>query len=108
MKDENSHKADSNLGFAGKGPTTISRDCIALVEPIRDSGSITLAAKAAGISYKSAWNAVAAVNNLAECPLVEASTGGRRGGGTRLTEYGRELIQVYRAAEAEFEAFSPC
>ena len=40
------------------------------------------------------------MNNVADAPLVERSTGGRAGGGTLLTDHGRRVIALYRAVEA--------
>ena len=74
---------------------------IRLLEAIAEHGSITSAAKALPLSNKAAWDALEAMNNLAEHPLVERSTGGRQGGGTRLTDAGRELVAMYRAVERE-------
>ena len=74
---------------------------IRLLEAIAETGSITRAAKAVPLSYKAAWDALDALNNLTERPLVERSAGGRQGGGTRLTDAGRELVATYRAIEGE-------
>ncbi|TAL57243.1 TOBE domain-containing protein [Pandoraea sp.] len=78
---------------------------IALLEQIRACGSITAAAKAAGMSYKAAWDAVDAMNNLAGEPLVVRSTGGKGGGGTALTERAIRLIETFRAVEREHRKF---
>ncbi|WP_028006516.1 TOBE domain-containing protein [Solimonas flava] len=78
---------------------------IALLERIGETGSITAAAKAVGLSYKAAWDAIAAMNNLADRPLVERSAGGRGGGGTRLTARGQELVQSFRRMEAQHRRF---
>lgn len=78
---------------------------IELLERIAETGSISQAARAMGMSYKAAWDAVDAMNNLADEPLVRRSTGGRHGGGTQLTEHGRQLITVYKAAEQEYQRF---
>ncbi|WP_020676735.1 TOBE domain-containing protein [Geopsychrobacter electrodiphilus] len=74
---------------------------IELLEKIAEHGSITKAAKAAGMSYKGAWDAVNSMNNLADKPLTVNVTGGRTGGGTFLTEEGRSLIQMFRMVEKE-------
>jgi molybdate transport system regulatory protein len=74
---------------------------IRLLEAIERYGSISQAAKAVPLSYKAAWDAVDAMNNVAEETLVERSTGGLHGGGTRLTDYARRLIAMYRALEQE-------
>ena len=50
---------------------------IELLRAIVDKGSITHAAKAVGISYKSAWDAIDTMNTLAGEPLVARSAGGR-------------------------------
>ncbi|QXE91611.1 TOBE domain-containing protein [Geomonas subterranea] len=80
-------------------------DRIALLQKIDDLGSITKAAKAVGISYKNAWDLVNMVNNLAEKPLVERVTGGRGGGGTTLTAYGKEVVQQYGVLQEEHRRF---
>ena len=43
------------------------------------------------------------MNNLADHPLVVRATGGKHGGGTSLTDYGRKIIALYRALEAEYQ-----
>jgi molybdate transport system regulatory protein len=77
---------------------------VKLLEAIAQHGSISQAAKHVPLSYKAAWDAVDAMNNLADMPLVERSTGGRDGGGTLLTDYGRRVIALYRAVESEYQA----
>jgi molybdate transport system regulatory protein len=77
---------------------------IRLLEAIATYGSISQAAKAVPLSYKAAWDAIDTMNNLADEPLVIRSTGGRQGGGTQLTDYGRRTIALYRALEAEYQA----
>lgn len=77
---------------------------IKLLEAIAKHGSISQAAKAVPLSYKAAWDAIDAMNNLASEPLVIRITGGKHGGGTELTAYGRRLIAFYRALEAEHQA----
>ncbi|MBV5307955.1 TOBE domain-containing protein [Chromatium okenii] len=83
----------------------LGKERIALLEQIAERGSITQAAKSLKISYKAAWDAVDTMNNIAPAPVVETATGGRGGGGTRLTEEGRQLITVYHAIAAEYARF---
>lgn len=68
---------------------------IALLKQIEQTGSISQGAKNAGISYKSAWDAINDMNTLSEQMLVERATGGKGGGGAVLTRYGQRLIQLY-------------
>jgi molybdate transport system regulatory protein len=74
---------------------------IRLLEAIGKFGSISQAAKAVPISYKAAWDAVDDMNNVSPEPLVLRSVGGRHGGGTEVTAFGRRLIAFYRALEKE-------
>ncbi len=82
---------------------TLSDTRVRLLEEIGRKGSINQAAKAVPLSYKAAWEAVDMMNNLAPEPLVLRVTGGRQGGGTQLTEYGRKMVAMYRALEMEYQ-----
>ncbi len=77
---------------------------IRLLEAIALHGSILQAAKAVPMAYKAAWDAVDDMNNVAPEPLVLRATGGRHGGGSELTDFGRRLIAFYRALEQESQA----
>lgn len=73
---------------------------IRLLEAIDRCGSLNRAAREVPLSYKAAWDALDVMNNLAPEPLVERSTGGAGGGGTKLTAYAHQLIRLYRAMES--------
>ena len=85
-----------NLGGPGR---------IALLAQIAEQGSITHAAKAVKMSYKAAWDAIDAMNNLAGEPLVQRMAGGKGGGGTVLTQRGMQLVQNFRLIEREHHRF---
>ena len=78
---------------------------VALLEAIASTGSITSAAKAVGMSYKGAWDAIEAMNNLAGEPLLERVAGGKGGGGTRLTPRGAQLVENFRKIDEEHRKF---
>ncbi|WP_027926691.1 TOBE domain-containing protein [Pseudomonas sp. URMO17WK12:I12] len=69
---------------------------IALLQHIAEQGSITRAAKSAGLSYKAAWDAIDELNNLAQKPLVERSVGGKGGGGAKLSSEGLRVLRLYQ------------
>ena len=83
-------------------PTSLSQHIIrrpqriALLAHIAEQGSITRAAKSAGLSYKAAWDAIDELNNLAQKPLVERSVGGKGGGGAKLTAEGERVLRLYQ------------
>lgn len=87
---------DILLTLQTQGRDFINPKRIRLLEAIRTEGSISRGAKAAGVSYKFAWDAVAEMNALADRPLVSRETGGRGGGGAELTDYGERLLKIYR------------
>ena len=97
------HKLRGKLAVDTDLGTFLGDTRIRLLEAIDRLGSISQAAKAVPLSYKAAWDAIDAMNNLADHPLVVRSTGGKHGGGTSLTDYGRKIIALYRALEAEYQ-----
>jgi molybdate transport repressor ModE-like protein len=76
--------------------------CIDLLEAIGRRGSISQGAKDVDLSYKAAWDAVDAMNNLAEQPLLIRAIGGQHGGGSYLTAHGREIIRLYRLLQSGY------
>jgi molybdate transport system regulatory protein len=76
---------------------------IDLLEAVDHLGSISQAAKAVGMSYKGAWDAIDTMNNQADEALVARTPGGRRGGGTHLTAYGKRVVALVRAIEHEYQ-----
>lgn len=78
---------------------------IDLLIAIEKEGSISKAAKAVPMSYKSAWEAVDSMNNLSPTPIVHRETGGKGGGGTQLTKYGQNILNTYHILKKEQEKF---
>ncbi|HTH16774.1 MAG TPA: TOBE domain-containing protein [Magnetospirillum sp.] len=92
-------KIEAMLALRREGRPLVGRDRIDLLEAVAEHGSITKAAKAVGLSYKAAWDALNAVNNLLPRPVILSQTGGRHGGGAQLTEDGKALIAAFRMLE---------
>lgn len=96
---------DATLWLNRADSRFLGADRIALLEKINELGSITRAAQAVGISYKTAWDQVNTINNLADKPLVERLTGGKGGGGTSLTAEGKKLLEQFRTIQEEHGTF---
>lgn len=96
---------DGQLWFNKDSQNFLGNRRIELLEQINALGSISKAAKKINMSYKTAWDAINAMNNLSENPLVICSTGGQDGGGTQLTPLGRQLIEIWRRMQVEYERF---
>lgn len=71
-----------------------------LLEGIRDTGSISAAARALGMDYKRAWMLLDSLDRAFDVPVVERKAGGPGGGGAELTSFGLELLERYRRIEA--------
>ena len=101
----------AQLSFASQNATPIGRERIRLLEAVGRTGSISGAAREAGISYKAAWDAIDAMNNLFGRPLVAGQTGGRKGGGASLTPEGVKVIETFHRLDRElartFRALEP-
>lgn len=78
---------------------------IELLYAISAQGSISKAAKTVPMSYKSAWEAVDMMNSLSPEPIVSRETGGKDGGGTTITAYGKQLLENYAVLKREHTHF---
>lgn len=96
--------ASAALILKGAARAQAGRERIALLEAIAETGSITAAALRVGLSFRGGWDAVQALNNLFDAPLVRAAPGGRGGGRAEVTAEGRAVLVAYRAIERDLEA----
>lgn len=101
------HASSPNLEMALTAESADKR--IEVLRRIAEVGSISEAARMAGVSYKSAWQAIETLSNLAGTPLVEKIVGGSGGGGTQLTHAGQQLLAgaelLAQARRAVFNQF---
>jgi molybdate transport system regulatory protein len=98
-------------GFHGRvwidGPegTFIGYGRVVLLERIMEHGSITRAAKSMKMAYRRAWDLVDSMNRQAEKPFVELATGGKGGGGARVTAAGKRAIKLFWRFHADLQSF---
>lgn len=93
-------KADGRFWLTLDGRNFLGRGRVELLQRIRETGSISRAAKAMKMSYKAAWDAVDAMNGAWQSPLVDSTPAG-----SRLTEDAERLIAAFQQAEAQHAAF---
>jgi molybdate transport system regulatory protein len=74
-----------------------------LLEQIQVCGSLSEAARRLHYSYRRAWMLIDVMNRNWPQPLVVTATGGKRGGGTRVTDFGREVLSAYRDLQVQLE-----
>lgn len=83
-----------------KGVSILGPGRMAILEAIDRTDSLTEATKECNISFRKGWKLITEINEQLEQPVVISERGGTGGGGkTSLTEYGKNLIQQYRAIQ---------
>lgn len=101
MAEPHAHVRLDFTGTCSLGPGKIG-----LLEGIERTGSLSAAARQLGMSYRRAWLLLHSTNEGFTEPVVELSVGGKDGGGTRLTDFGRRLVADYRGFEAAVDALA--
>ncbi len=99
-------KPHAHIRIDFSGTCSIGPGKIGLLEGIGRTGSLSAAARALGMSYRRAWLLLHNTNECFQQAVVELSVGGRDGGGTRLTDFGRRLVADYRAFESAVDALA--
>lgn len=89
----------------GNKETFLGYGRVILLERIQEYGSITKAAKSMEMSYRHAWELVDSMNKQTKKPLVGVATGGRGGGGARLTSEGEKAIKLFWKFYENFQNF---
>jgi len=93
--EENACRVKGKIWIACEDNTFLGYGRIILLERIKQYGSISAAARSMGMGYRHAWRLVASMNQQAPAPLVVTSTGGKGGGGARLTEEGERAVELF-------------
>lgn len=101
----NRYNLMGRIWVEGKDGTFLGHGRVKLLERIREYGSITEAAKSLDMSYRHAWDLVESMNSQAKRPLVETATGGKGGGGTRLTDEGEKALRSFSEFHRNFQIF---
>lgn len=105
MSDKVHLKVEGGVWLSQDGAQLLGERRFALLEQIGKLGSISQAAKAVGMSYKAAWDALDAMNQVAGEPLVKSASGGKGGGGTKLAPAAEKLLAAYRLVQEEHRRF---
>lgn len=79
------------------GDFTVGQDLITLLSTVDDTGSLNKACAQLGFAYSRAWKMLGQAEKVLGYPMIERRVGGNDGGGSRLTESARELVEQYRS-----------
>lgn len=74
-----------------------------LLEAVANTGSIAAAGRALGFSYRRTRDMIDTLNACWRVPLIDTMKGGRKGGGTLLTQAGEAVLQHYRKLDAALQ-----
>ncbi len=85
------------------GDSRLGPGKIRLLELVGETGSISAAGRAMGMSYRRAWLLIDALNRYFRRPVVAAQHGGKQGGGATLTDFGADVVRRYRRMEEAAE-----
>ena len=102
--EESTRKTQPRLRILIGAATALGPGKVDLLEAIAETGSISAAARTMGMSYRRAWLLVDTMNRCFHGNLVTKATGGRGGGGTKVTPMGLDVLRRYRDMEAKAEA----
>ena len=99
-------KPHAHVRLDFSGTCSIGPGKVGLLQGIERTGSLSAAARQLGMSYRRAWLLLHSTNEGFQEPVVELSVGGKDGGGTRLTDFGRQLVADYRGFEAAVDSLA--
>ena len=85
------------------GKLALSAYRVRLLRLIDETGSLAEAADRMGLSYRRAWGKLREIESNLGIKLVASEAGGAGGGGSRLTEDGRRLIEIFERFQAATE-----
>ena len=90
-----SYKIKSRIWIEFNGRIFLGEGRVKLLKAIERTGSLSKAAKTLDMSYNKAWKLIDSFNRTTKKPVVVKNTGGKGGGGTKITPYGKKLIDDF-------------
>ena len=101
----NSLKPGIRVWISGDNGTFMGEGRAELLQLIDETGSINEASKKMSMSYKKALKLIDTMHTQVDFALLESETGGKGGGGTRLTAKGKEALASFNRLKKNCELF---
>ncbi len=76
-----------------------------LLHRIKDTKSISEAAKSMDMSYSHAWSEIKEISEAVGGSVVETCRGGKHGGSSHLTDLGIEVLKRFECEEKNIEKY---
>lgn len=86
------------------GQQVFGPDRVRTLRAVKEHGSLSAPAKSLSMSYRGAWDRIRLTEERLGKQLLERKTGGRRGGGSRLTPFAEKLIDQYEKLQLQVHA----
>jgi len=95
------HKLSCKVWIEYNNKPLIGKGGAEILEAVDKENSISKAAQTLGMSYRYVWNYLQDIQRTLEKPIVETYKGGKAGGGgAKLTDLGRNLLDEYKQVES--------
>ena len=85
-----------HLSFQSDRRTVLDEKDALLLRRVSETGSITVAAKRVGISYRNAWGRIKRLETSLGARIIDTKVGGAAGGSAKLTPQGLALFREFR------------
>jgi molybdate transport repressor ModE-like protein len=82
------------------GRVALSEWRVMLLGAVVEHGSLVAAARALGIPHRTAWERIREMEGCLGVQLLETTSGGQRGGGSRLSPAALDLVARYQQLRA--------
>ena len=76
-----------------------------LLHKIKELGSISEVARSMDMAYSHAWSEIREISDAVGGPVIKTSTGGKRGGGSCLTELGEKILEKFDNEKRSLDAY---
>jgi molybdate transport system regulatory protein len=99
------YKIEIRFWISYNGKSLLGKGKMQLLRQIDRHGSLRQAAEELNLSYRKAYYMIYSMNKTAEQPVVEMKRGGKNGGASELTAYGKWLILEFDKIEKQLDQF---
>ncbi len=94
------HQPSCKVWIECDGKPVIGKGGAEILEGINSEKSLTKGAEKVGMSYRYVWNYIQKIEKAIGEPIVDTYKGGKTGGGgAKLTDLGKNLLEEYRQLE---------
>ncbi len=94
------HKPSCKVWIECDGKPVLGKGGAEILQGINTEKSLTKAAEKVGMSYRYVWNYIQKIEKAVGEPIVDTYKGGKTGGGgAKLTDFGKKLLEEYKHLE---------